>query len=211
MPLGQLTLTLRSPGNTSRRVTSKDFQLYEDKIQSKEGCGVWDLPGTRIKSNNKENLPPLAKGTEQGNNEQDVFVRQVPRGRPLTRLKRSGEPDETVSTLESEEEVTSGYFPGGKIIHETKRKLSSRSKSRVKNQIYDHARLNYAEEGQLFEIHRDDIEDLEIEHKANADCQNVSDDEDKENVDPTLVSLHLQFVGNRPCRSMGKASRSVIK
>jgi len=219
MPLGQLTLTLQSPGNTSRRVTSKDFQLYEDKIQSKEGHGVRDLPRARTKNNNKENLPPFAKGTEQGINEQDLFVRQVPRGGPLTKLKRSDKPDERVSALtlevetnlESEEEVTSCDFAGGEIVHGTKRKVSSRSKGPVKSQNYDHTRLNYGEEGQLFEIHQDDIEGLEMEHEANADYQNVSDDDDKENVKPTLVSLRLQFVDNRLDRTMRKASTSGIK
>ena len=200
-------------------MTSKDFQLYEDTIQSKEGYAVWDVPTTPTKSNNKENVSPFAKDKEQRIDEQDLFVRHVPRGGPLTKLKRSDKLGERVSTLsmkiettlELEEEVPSDYCAGGKIVHETKRTVSIRSKSRVKSQNHDHTRLNYGEEGQLFEIYQDEIGDPEMEYETNADCQYVSDDEEKENADPTLVSPCIQLVDNRLGRTMRKASRFGIK
>jgi hypothetical protein len=182
----------------------------------KESYKLGDTPPTPTKSNNKENITPLGEGKAQGNDEQDIFVRQFPRRGSLTKLKRTDRADDGVSTsvaqtetaVKTEEVIMSGYFLGVKVVHETKRKASSQSKSGANSQNRDHTGWNYGDEGQLFEIHQDDMDMPEVESTKTEECQKVLDDEDdKENADPALVSPHRRLVSNRLAQNRRKTSK----
>jgi hypothetical protein len=202
VPLGQLTVTLQSPGNG--RVTSRDFDFYEDASPFKER-GTRTEQTTPTKSNNKENVAPLRK---QAGTEEDIFVRSAPRGGPLTKLKRSDRSEEgissvTVETVVTEEVITEGYFAGAKIVEEKKRTVSRRKTGRV-NSHRDHTASNYGEEAQLFEIFQDEVDMTEIVNEEQT--EDSDEEDDKENADPSPGSRRHQRNDIRTIRDTRKTS-----
>jgi len=185
-PLGQLVIALQSAGNTSRRITSKDFKLYEDTRPFKDkNISLPTISPTKY--NNKENIPPLVPSLKEPKDD-DSFNRPQPRG-PLNKLKRHDEATgfDQLTIIEKvvmEEIITTDYFAGAKIIHEMKMKSKSISR----------------EETWGFQIHQDSAEDEEMfDVVDNIGCD-MMEEEEKENVDP---SLEGEIEGHRlgPSRS----------
>jgi hypothetical protein len=200
--LGQLTIAFQSPGNS--RVTSRDFDFYEDSSPFKER-GTKTEQTTPTKSNNKENVAPSEK---QAGTEEDLFVRSAPRGGPLTKLKRSDKSEEevssvTVETVVTEEVIAEGYFTGAKTVEEKKRTVSTRKIARV-NSHRDHTASNYGEEAQLFEIFQDEpgMADFSNDEKT----EDFDEEDDKENADPSPGSRRQQGNDIRTIRDTRKTS-----
>ena len=144
----------------------------------------------------------------------DPFVRPQPRG-PLTKLKhpdqrRNSEHStvvETENTITTEEIITTDYFAGAKIVHETQKKTISKTikvairsgSDDIKSPLQGHGEGNLG-----FDIYNDDCEDQEM-----IDCENVVGDvtlegeEDKENMDPNIPAgvVEMDWLGPRVSRS----------
>ena len=193
-PLGQLSVTLQGPGIPSRRITSKDFKLYEDTSPFKNVNTTSRPVVSPTRNNNKENIPPFLQSLKEQVDE-DPFVRPQRRG-PLTKLKRPDQTKsqeystviETENTIVTEEIFTTDYFAGPKLIHEMQRKTNLTTTKVVTRPIQEDIKLSrrmHEESGWGFDIHHDGCEDQDM-----IDCENrnvmLEGEDDKENMDPNI-------------------------
>ena len=198
-PLAPLTVTLQGPGIPPRRITSKDFKLYEDASPFKSVSTTSRRVVSQTKNNNKENIAPFSSSPKEQKDD-NPFVRPQPRG-PLTKLKRLDHRKnsehstviETKNTIITEDIVTTDYSAGAKIVHETQKKtISSTIKVAIRSVSEDIlSPLQMHSEGNWeFDIHNDDCEDQDM-----IDCENAvgnvasEEEEDKENMDPNSASV----------------------
>ena len=212
-PLGQLTVTLQGPGIPSRRITSKDFKLYEDTSPFKSVSTTSRYAVSPMRSNNKENIPPFSPSVKEQKDD-DPFVRPQPRG-PLTRLKcpdqrKNSEHStviETENTMITEEISTVDYIAGANIVHETQKKTISRTIKVATRSASDDIKspLQMYGEGNLgFDIHNDDFEDQDMIVCENGIGDITSEgEEDKENIDPNIVAggVEMDWLGMSVSRS----------
>jgi hypothetical protein len=185
-PLGQLIVVLQNVGNTSRRITSKDFELYEDTSPFKYK-NVSRPTISPTKCNNKENIPPIGPLLKE-QKEDDPFERPLPRD-PLNKLKRHNEVTGSdqltmIEKIVMEEIITTDNFAGEKIIHEMK--MKNVSSNVIIRTASDDTKSISREETWGFQIHQDNAEDEEIFDIVDNVGDVIMEEEDKENVDPTV-------------------------
>jgi hypothetical protein len=202
-PLGLLTVTLQGPRHSARRVTSKEFKLYEDgslrnNVKSSPTREV--LP---TNNNDKENADPFSREKESSSD--DLFVLQ-PRG-PLAKLNRPVH--ESPRVIESKtivvEEITSGYFVGAKIIREQKRTTSKETVSRRTTNKLPSLRRDSFNENWEFDIHQDEPGNLELrDYNKGFDNIMMEAEEDKENDDPGVSGDEINRHNRRESQEKGK-------
>jgi hypothetical protein len=195
-PLGQLAVFLQSPGSISRRVTSKDFKLYEDTSPLRE----LDLSRSRgavsqIRCNNKENIPPMSKSSKQLANS-DAIVRPLPRG-PLNTLNLSDHTKTMSEVVERErrtvikKRIVKTYDAGKTVVQGTQKTTTVTTKI-VSRPIIDD--LKPALQSPLlksweFEIFQDNLEDggMFDAYNSGYDAIMLDDCENKENEGPVAI------------------------
>lgn len=131
-------------------------------------------------------------------------MRPHPRG-PLTKLKLSDQRKnsehstiiETENTITTEEVITTDYFAGPKIIHETQKKtISTTIKVSVGSASDDFKSPPQMHiEGKWgFDIHNDDCEDQDMIDYENGVGDITSEgEEDKENIDPNISASAVEM------------------
>jgi hypothetical protein len=192
-PLSQLTVTLQGPGNSSRRITSKDFELYEDTSPfkyTKKVARKFTVSPTR--NNNKKNITPRFAPSSKEQSDNDMLVRPQPRG-SLTKLKQPDQTSEQMSVSESksstvltEDLITTGYFERAAIVHKTQVNTVSTSvtKRNVSENIMSKLKMR-VEEIWNFDIHQDNL-DYQDTGEYDVGIVILESEEDKENVDPGI-------------------------
>jgi hypothetical protein len=193
-PLGQLTVILQGPGNSSRRITSNDFKLYEDPTPFKDNNVLIRPPISPTRINDKENIPPIARQSLEKDMYGDLFMQAKPRCSlsELTRLDKTtseiSATVETETTVAMEEIVTIDYFAGAKITHEIYK--MDISKTKVTTRL-DSFRSITREENWEFGIHQDDTEDQDMVDYDSGVESVKGEEENKENVDPGGDEINL--------------------
>jgi len=225
VPLGQIQLCYHDPGSPQRRL-SREFKLYEDPKHA-HVSPTKDL--SPKKSNNKENIPPFAMKRLAQWEEEDVFVRPLPRG-ALAKLRRQS--DEEIIVMDemviTEEVIRTEYFAGARIITEAHRTSITRTSQhhnpddqqhtthttehspefqtiQTQHQIPEQNRIQPVKETLEFEIFHDDPQDLEMaNYNIGVDNIMLEEEEEKENADPGVhgdSGDELDWHGERKSRS----------
>jgi len=205
---------------------SKEFKLYEDPKHAHVSPTKDISPK---KSNNKENIPPFAMKGLTLWEEEDVFVRPLPRG-ALAKLRRHSDEEIIVTdeTVLTEEIIRTEYFAGAKITTEAPRTSITRMSRhhnpdgqqntphatehsrdlqtiQVQHQIPEQNRIRPVKETLDFEIFHDDPQDLEMaNYNIGVDNIMLEEEEEKENADPGVhgdSGDELDWHGERKSRS----------